>query len=430
MDENRLQSYLNLIQSLLNFWSGEEIELLQEHSELIDSDLIEVMQQVASRMAADGEPNAGFLQQLAQQISQALAAGAQGENAEGNSAYLQLIQQLLSCPSGEEAQILQDNSQLLDAGFLQACEAVAATLAQQGEQNAADFLRNLASQVGEFLGMHEEEDSDNSEGGNPQEYLRFIAELLQTEANFNGRAAVYPILKQGQHLLNAHFAEALQQVASNIIAELPEEIEDIVALIENLSIHISDFPLGKRANNIEIAITGYQIVLSNRERGSDKWAQTQNNLATAYSDRIRGEKAQNIELAIASYTNALEVYTRDAFPEQWATTQNNLAAAYSHRIRGEKAQNIEIAIASYTNALSVYTRDAFPEAWAMTQNNLAVAYRNRIRGEKAQNKAQNIERAIAHYTAALEVFTRETFPEQWATTQNNLGNAYINSIKG
>jgi len=305
MDENRVQSYLNLIQSLLTCPSGAELELLQEHSELIDSNLIEVMQQVASRMAADGEPNAGFLQQLAQQISQALAARAQGGNAEGNSAYLQLIQQLLSCPSGEEAQILQDNSQLLDAGFLQACEAVAATLAQQGNENNASFLRNLASQVAEFLGMREEEDSDNSEGGNPQEYLRFIIELLQAEESSNAIAAVYPILKQRQHLLNARFAETLQQVASNLIAEHPEAIEDIVALIGNLSIDISNFPLGRRANNIEIASAGYQIVLSNREPGSEAWAQTQNNLANAYYFRIRGEKAQNIELAIASYTNAL-----------------------------------------------------------------------------------------------------------------------------
>jgi hypothetical protein len=54
----------------------------------------------------------------------------------------------------------------------------------------------------------------------------------------------------------------------------------------------------------------------------------------AYCDRIRGDKAENIEMAIASYTAALTVYTRDAFPEQWAETQNNLATAYSDRIRG------------------------------------------------------------------------------------------------
>ncbi|MEG4542050.1 CHAT domain-containing protein [Microcoleus sp. Aus8_D2] len=428
MDENRLRSHLNLIQSLLTCPSGAEMELLQEHSELIDSDLIEVMQQVASRMAADGEQNAAdFLQQLAEQISQALAAGVQGENAEGNSAYLQLIQQLLSCPSGEEAQILQDNLELLDAGFLQACEAVAATLAQQGNENNANFLRNLATQVGEFLGMREEEDSDNSEGENPEEYSNFILELLQAEQDSNSDVAVvYPILKQRQHLLNARFAETLQQVASNLIAEHPEGTRKILGDIENLSIDISNFPLGRRANNIEIAIAGYQIVLNNREPGSEKWVRTQNNLAIAYRNRIRGEKAQNIEVAIASYTNALSVLTRDAFPEQWALTQNNLAAAYSDRIRGEKAENIELAIASYTNALSVRTRDAFPENWAATQNNLATAYRERIRGEKAEN----LELAIASYTNALSVYTPDTFPEDWAMTQNNLAAAYSNRIRG
>jgi tetratricopeptide (TPR) repeat protein len=406
---------------LLSCPAGEEGELLQEHSEFVDSGLIEVMQQVASRMAADGEKNAGFLQQLAGQISQALAEQRQGENADGNSAYLQLIQQLLSCPSGEEAQILQDNLELLDAGFLQVCEAVVANLTQQGEQNAADFLLNLASQVGNFW-MNDRGDSDNSESENPQEYLEFIQELLQAELNSNSDVAViYPLLAQRQRLLNTRFAEIL-----NFIAEEPEATRDIVAIIENLSIHISDFPLGKRSNNIEIAITGYQIVLSNRAPGSEDWAMTQYNLANAYSDRIRGKKAQNIEMAIASYTAASSVYTREALPEQWAMTQNNLAIVYSERIRGEKAQNIEMAITSYTAASSVYTREALPEQWAQTQNNLGEAYSNRIRGEKAQN----IEMAIASHTAALEVRTREAFPKDWAMTQNNLANAYINRIRG
>jgi hypothetical protein len=40
----------------------------------------------------------------------------------------------------------------------------------------------------------------------------------------------------------------------------------------------------------------------------------------------------------------LSVLTRDAFPEKWAATQNNLATAYSNRIRGEKVENIERAI--------------------------------------------------------------------------------------
>ncbi|MCL1465089.1 tetratricopeptide repeat protein, partial [Argonema galeatum A003/A1] len=249
-------------------------------------------------------------------------------------AYLNLIQQLLSCPNGEEPEILQANSELLDGGFLQACEVIAEKFADSGNENGADFLRNLASQLGEFLGMNDEGDDDNSEMENPQEYANFILELLQAEAESNSDVTViYPMLAQRQHLLNARFAEVLQQVAENLIAEHPEAVESIVAIIENLSIHIRSFPLGKRANNIEIAITGYQIVLSHRETGSEKWAQTQNNLGAAYSDRIREDRADNIELAIASYTAALQVYTREAFPQQWATTQNNLGIAYSDRIR-------------------------------------------------------------------------------------------------
>src|SRR6476661_464025 len=342
-------------------------------------------------------------------------------------AYRQLIQTLLNCPNGEEPQILQANLELVDSGFLQFCEVVAKKLAEEGQENPANFLRNLASQLGQLLGMNDEGDSENSEGENPQEYANFIRELLQAEQDSNSDIKViYPMLAGRQHLLNDRFAEILQQVAQNLIAEDPEAIESLLGFIGNLSIHINDFPLGKRANNLEIAITGYQILLSNWEPGSEKWPRTQYNQAAAYSDRIRGEKAENIELAIASCTAALTVYTRDAFPGYWAQTQNNLAAAYTYRIRGEKAENIEVAIASCTAALTVYTRDAFPGYWAQTQNNLGEAYRNRIRGEKAEN----IELAIAYYTAALTVYTRDAFPEYWAQTQNNLGDAYCNRIRG
>ncbi|MEG4069758.1 tetratricopeptide repeat protein, partial [Microcoleus sp. Pol11C2] len=266
-----------------------------------------------------------------------------------------------------------------------------------------NFLRNLASQLGQFLWRNDEGDSDNSEGENRQEYLEFIGELLQAEKDSKADIQVInPMLVERQHLLNDRFAEILQLVIPNFIAEHPKAIESILGDIGNLSIHIRDFPLGKRANNLEIAITGYQILLNNWEPGSENWATTQNNLAIAYAERIRGEKAENIELAIAYFTAALTVYTPNAFLEKWAGTQNNLGEAYRNRIRGEKADNIEVAIAYFTAALTVYTRDAFPEKWAMTQNNLGVAYsNNRIRGEKADN----IEVAIAYFTAALTVYT-------------------------
>jgi hypothetical protein len=211
-------------------------------------------------------------------------------------AYLQLIHTLLNCPNGEEPQILQDNSELLDRGFLETCELVASTLAEQGGENGANFLRNLASQLWQLIDMNDNGDNKKSAGENFQEYANFFLELLQAEQDSNSDIAViYPMLAQRQHLLNARFAEILQQVSQKlIVGENSQTISSIIGLMENLSNHISEFPSGNRADNIEIAITGYEIVLNNREPGSEKWTQTQNNLATAYNNRVNGSLAENL----------------------------------------------------------------------------------------------------------------------------------------
>ncbi|WP_293363514.1 tetratricopeptide repeat protein, partial [Microcoleus sp. CAWBG52] len=335
-------------------------------------------------------------------------------------AYIQLIYSLLNCPDGQEMELLETNPDLVDSGLLECMALVAADLAEKGNQNAADLLLNFASQLAESLGI-------SSSSATLEEYIAFLGELLQAELEIDKNpAAVDRLLQRHLNKLDTHFAQILQEVATDWISQQPENAELIVALIENISIRIREFPLGNIADNQEIAIAGYAVLLQNREENTEKWATTQNNLGNAYSNRIKGDKADNIELAIAAYTKALQVRTPQAFPQDWAMTQNNLGNAYSHRIKGDKADNLEFAIAAYTQALQVYTPEAFPQQWAMTQNNLGVTYSNRIKGDKADN----FEFAIAAYTQALQVYTPEAFPQQWAGTQNNLGATYSDRIKG
>jgi tetratricopeptide (TPR) repeat protein len=338
-------------------------------------------------------------------------------------AYYQLIQSLLSCPSGEESEILAANKELLDADFVQMLTEVADYLAQRGEENKAEWLRNLAT----YLTTPEtppitQEDIET--------YRQFILETLQKTAESNGDPQViYPFLAANTDKLDCTFAELLRRWAINTIAEAePDTATFIAAVIGNFSNLIQQFPLGNKASNMEIAITGYEIALEVYTRNAFpvNWAMTQNNLGNAYSNRILGERADNLELAISAYRAALKVYTRNAFPVDWATTQNNLGNAYLYRILGERANNLQLAISAYTAALEVYTRNAFPQQWATTQNNLGNAYLYRILGERANN----LELAISAYTAALEVRTHNAFPVDWATTQNNLGNAYSNRILG
>ncbi|MEA5601573.1 CHAT domain-containing tetratricopeptide repeat protein [Nostoc sp. UHCC 0252] len=364
-------------------------------------------------------------------------------NEHRQQAYFDLIQSLLNCGSHDEVQeVLAANEELVDVGFLQAVEAAAVMSSQQGYENTANWLRNLAVQQGKALNLtpqtsYPQENGENSKPISSQErgleslieeetqaYFQFLMEVLQATAESRSNAqVVYPLLAKNTDKLNGVFAERLRLWATNTLAEAePNAAISIAAVIGNFSNLIRQFPLDSKASNMEIAIAGYEIALTVYTRSAfpKDWARTQYNLGNAYSDRILGERADNIEHAIAAFTAALEVLTRSAFPKKWATTQNNLGNAYLYRILGERADNIELAIAAYRVALEVTTKSAFGVDWATTQNNLGNAYLYRILGERAEN----IELAIAAYSAALEVRTRSAFPQYHTETLSNLGSLY------
>ncbi|MEC4815158.1 MAG: CHAT domain-containing protein [Scytonema sp. PMC 1069.18] len=260
--------------------------------------------------------------------------------------------------------------------------------------------------------------------------LAFLQRLLQIISESNSDAqVVYSFLQKNIEKLNEHLVEVLRLWAKNNLTEAqPDEAQSRATVISNFSILLTQFPLGSRARNIEIAITGYEIVLTvfTREVFPKNWAGIQALLGNAYRDRIQGNKAENLEQALTYFLAALQIFNRDDFPQDWALTQISLGEAYINRIQGNKAENLEQAIASCLAALQILTRDDFPQDWAGTQINLGIAYINRIWGEKAEN----LECAIAAFAAALEVRTRSAFPYEWAATQNALGTAYISRIKG
>jgi len=329
------------------------------------------------------------------------------------AAYLELIQALLECPSGTINDILNANRDLVDVNFVQVMAAEAEKMAAEGDSKAA-WLQNLAAQLAKFIA------SANSH----TDYLKFLREVLLATIKSGGNPqVVYPVLQQNFDQLDLQFAQILQAWTTSKLTEVSsEQAASIAAVIGKFGYLINQFPMGRRAWNLEIGIACYSAAseVYTREDYPERWATVQNNLALTYSERIKGVRAENIEGAIACYREASEVYTRDDYPKQWAGVQNNLGMAYSDRIEGVRAENIEEAIACYLLALDVYTREAYPEKWAMTQNNLGNAYSDRIEGVRAKN----IEEAIACYREASEVYTRDDYPKQWALTQNNLGTAY------
>ncbi|MEH2093480.1 CHAT domain-containing protein [Nostoc sp.] len=355
---------------------------------------------------------------------------------ERQKAYLTLINSLFNSPSGKANSILNANSVLIDAGLVQTMEQVASLMTEQGYQNAADFLMNVACQLSEIISSSRNvtdrtvDEGESLAKTKQEEYLIFLDQVYQATAQSDSNPqVVYPLLAENLEKLNDDFAFLLRQVIIDTLTQVePEQAQSIAAVIGNFSDLMREFPQGDRASNLEIAIAGAEVAATvfTHDAYPNDWATNRNNLAAAYTKRVRGDREENLERAIAAHEEALQVYTQSQFPTEWARTQSNLGNAYSDRIRSDRTQNLERAIRCYLAAEQVRTQEAFPYEWATTQNNLGAAYWNRIEGERGQN----LELAIAAFQAALEVYTQQAFPEDWARIQNNLGVAYRDRIQG
>ena len=60
-------------------------------------------------------------------------------------------------------------------------------------------------------------------------------------------------------------------------------------------------------------------------------------MGLVYTQKIKGNKAKNIEQAIFSFQAALEIYTRNDFPQNNAETLFNLGLAYQNAQRFNEA---------------------------------------------------------------------------------------------
>ncbi|NET84593.1 MAG: hypothetical protein F6J94_22525, partial [Moorea sp. SIO1F2] len=162
---------------------------------------------------------------------------------ERRQACLNLIQQLLTCASGEDDQILESNRELVDAELLQVMAVVAEKIAADGNQNAAEFLASLRSELLEII-------SESSSLVNPssQDYLDFLEKVLQATADSNGDpTVVYPLLEANLDKLDDNFINILQTWASSKFSELEPDIGKSIAIdIGNFSNLISDFKLGNK----------------------------------------------------------------------------------------------------------------------------------------------------------------------------------------
>ena len=142
MDTQHLNTYLHLIEALLDCGKGEEWLLLKQHEDLIDAELLTVMAQITDRLNAEGNaPAAKFLHYWTVQLTHLLQQNTNEDPAQSRAdSYLKLIQTLLGCSKGDEVAILNQHPDLIDEGLVYTMNQVAAQLAAKGSQDTAIYV--------------------------------------------------------------------------------------------------------------------------------------------------------------------------------------------------------------------------------------------------------------------------------------------------
>ena len=68
--------------------------------------------------------------------------------------YFELIDKLVQCPNGKEPDVLDENIELVDAGFVSVLLQVGQAQIHHGNQDGAKFLFHLARELAKQLGLY------------------------------------------------------------------------------------------------------------------------------------------------------------------------------------------------------------------------------------------------------------------------------------
>ena len=211
--------------------------------------------------------------------------------------YFELVQQLLQCEGGTEAEILQAHPKLVDEDLVMTLLAVAQMMKEQNDperESTIEWLTDFASQLAADLGL-DLEDRDKPQADD-MEHLQFFQTLLQVlmERQGDGKI-VHQFFDNHPAQLNAIFTAKLPNLVRMFLAQSDDAQihSQLASLIHNLAVDLTEFPRGDRAQNLELAITCYRLALSVYTRADypEQWAMTQMNLAITYRNRIKGERA-------------------------------------------------------------------------------------------------------------------------------------------
>jgi len=332
-----------------------------------------------------------------------------------SAAYYRLIQKLLECPNGEELQILNAHSELIDPGLLQMIITVTKQFDDNGNQDAVNFLSNIALQLGDFLGSEKQpreirkQTSDILFKWGHEKYL--IGQVIvafqcwqkcfiiyQAIYDRQGKAASLESLGNAYHSMGEYESSiAAHQRALHIQKKIKNSQGEANSLGNLGNVYLS---LG----NYEQGITYYKksLAISRKIKDLRGEATSLGNLGIAYNSLGEYKRAIDYD------EKSLAISHKIKDPQGEAIAWGNLGNAYHSLGEYEKA------ITYHKKSLAICQEIKYLFGEGHSLGNLGNAYYSMGKNEQA----------ITYYEESLGISRKIKDRQGEATALGNLGNIY------
>jgi CHAT domain-containing protein len=292
------------------------------------------------------------------------------------TAYGQLVQQLLECPSDKEMQIIKANSDLLDIGLLKTALSGVQVFSENGNKTIAESLTNISLNLSEFfVSSHQ-----------PREVRKATADIL---------------LDFGNKLFNSQLTITLRfWTQSFLIYRAIDARQQVATVIRKLGIVC--YCLG----DYEQAIACYQqsLAICREPEIQDRQEEAASlaNLGNAY------ESLGEYEQAIDCYQQSLTIFQEIKNRRGEAVALGNLGNAY------EFLGDYKKAIAYHKDSLAICKKTKHRLGEAASLSGLGNAY----------NSLGDSNKAITYHKQSLTILQEIKNRRGQADALGNLANAY------
>ncbi|MEG4442056.1 CHAT domain-containing protein [Microcoleus sp. AT9_B5] len=349
---------------------------------------------------------------------------------EYTKAQLELIIELLSCPGGQEPELLETNIALVNADLVQIMQQIAGELPQQAGTKDAQWLINLAEQLEKFISLAEQ-NNPASKHSSDWIFRQILQAIFESGSDIQ---QIYPLLEANLDLIDATLIDLLHNWTSHIVKKIKlEETEIPAGILYNVGNLFLNFSQGSLLLNLDIAVASYSLALGiYRQLGlQQNLFQTLTNLGSAYNSQaeLGIQPTINLRQAIDCYTEASQILREFGLDQSLSLTLTNLGIAYctQAQLGIEPTINLQRAIETYLEAIQICRLLGLELDLSATLNNLGSAYLTKA--ELGIEPTANIKKTISACTEAIKIHRQYRQEKSLADSLKNLGNAYYAQAK-